>query len=321
MKKIAVIILAAGKSTRMKSELPKVLHPLCGRPVLQYVLDLVKAIRASKTVVVVGHKHEEVTAILPPGLAAARQKKLIGTADAVKCAMPYLKGFKGTVLVLYGDTPLLKKETISKMLKFHTENKLEATLLTAQLDKPGSYGRILRNKVHCIYGIVEEKDANDFQKEIKEINTGIICFDKESLDYALARIKPHNVKKEYYLTDAIGLLHKRSGQVDSMKITDIKEALGINSRVELAQAQEIMRKRINEQHMQAGVTLVDPAATAIDFGVRIGADTTIYPFTVVESGARIGQRCRIGPFTRVKAGERVGDGVCLHGQRLSDYIL
>jgi len=310
-KNIAVIILAAGKSTRMKSDIPKVLHAICKRPMIEYVLDLVRDLKPNKSIAVLGHKHQEVRKYLREGIKAVIQKKLLGTADAVKAAMPLLKSFRGTVLVLYADNPLLKKETISKLLKYHAENKIDATLLTAQLDKPAGYGRILRDKYSSICGIVEEKDANDFQKDIKEINTGIICFNKKSLSGALKHVRPNNRKKEYYLTDIISILYKKGYLVDSVKIADVDEALGINSRSDLARANAIMQRRINEELMRQGVTILDPKTTFIGYATKIGNDTTIYPFTVIERGVKIGKRCSIGPFSHLREGTELKNDVSL----------
>ncbi len=309
--KVAVIILAAGKSTRMKSEVPKVLHPICGRPVLAYVQDLLKPLKAARSVAVLGYQHALVEKALVPGVVPALQKNLCGTADAVKQAMPALRGFKGTVLILYGDTPLLTAATVKKLLKFHREQELDATLLTAVLEKPDSYGRILRDKYNCVSGIVEEKDANDFQKGIKEINTGIMCFDAEALRKVLPLIKANNRKKEFYLTDAISLLYEKSGAVGAVKIGDFKEALGINSRVELAQANKIMQARILEEFMKEGVSIVDPASTFIAYGTKIGGDTTIHPFSVVEKDVKIGARCSVGPFAHLREGTRLEDDVVI----------
>ena len=299
-KNIAVVILAAGKSTRMKSQIPKVLHPICGRPVLAYVLDLVKSLKAKTTVTVLGYKQEEVRKLLPTGVKPVIQKRLLGTADALKSALPALRNFKGTVLVLYGDTPLLKKETIAKLLKYHTENNLDATLLSAHLEKPEGYGRILRDKYSSICGIVEEKDADDFEKDIKEINTGIICFNKERLMRCINMIRPNNRKKEFYLTDIISIFYKKGYLVDGIKIGEINETLGINSRVELAKANAIMQRRINKKLMLDGVSIVDPASTFISYDVKIAPDTTIYPFTVIENGVKIGARCSVGPFAHLR---------------------
>lgn len=306
---LAVIILAAGKSTRMKSAVPKVLHPICGRSMLDYVLDLVKGIKADKVVAVLGFQNREVAKLIRPGIRVVIQKRLLGTADAVKQAAGLLRNFKGTVLVLYADNPLLKKETIKRLLKHHAENNLDATLLTAVVEKPDGYGRVLRDKYSSICGIVEEKDADDFQKDIREINTGIVCFNNRKLFEALKYIRANNRKREYYLTDAIGIIYKNGGLIDSVKAGDLDEALGINSRVELARANKIMQARINEDFMKEGVTIVDPDSTFIGFGARIGRDTTIYPFTVIEKDVKIGRRCVIGPFAHLRESTVIKDDV------------
>jgi len=306
---IAVIILAAGKSTRMKSGTPKVLHNLCGRPVLGYVLDLVSSLKPKQVVAVLGFKQELVRRVIPGGVKISIQKKLLGTADAVKAGLAALKGFKGTVLVLYGDNPLLKKETLGKLLDYHIENNVDATVLTALLKKPSGYGRIIRDKYFSICGIVEEKDADEVQKDIKEINTGIMVFKKESLSGNLKHIRADNRKKEYYLTDIIGILAKKKYLVDGFKVEDSQEALGINTRAELAKANSLMRERINEKLMQGGVTIIDPASTFISFGAKIGIDTVIYPFTVIERGVKIGKRCSVGPFAHLREGAELKDDV------------
>ena len=308
-KDVAVIILAAGKSTRMKSDVPKVLHPVCARPMLGYVLDLVGSLNLKISIAVLGYKHQEVRKALRPGIKTVIQKRLLGTADAVKTALPLLKNFKGTVLILYADNPLVKKETIKNLLKSHRENKADVTLLTAELTHPGGYGRILRDEYASICGIIEEKDADDFQRDIKEINTGIMCFKKESLVEALKAVRPDNRKKEYYLTDTIGILYKKGRLIDAARLADVDEALGINSRADLAKAGAVMQSRINEKLMEEGVTIVSPAATIIGFGAKVGRDTTIYPFTVIESDVTIGRRCTIGPFSHVRNGSRIEDGV------------
>ena len=308
-KDIACIILAAGKSTRMKSALPKVMHPLCGRPVLSYVLDLAKALRIKKVVAVLGHQHARVKKVIPHGVKIAVQKKLAGTADAVKEALPLLKGFKGTVLVLYADHPLLQKDTLSRLLKQHAQNNSDATLLTAKLNKPSGYGRILRDKYATICGIAEEKDADDFQKGIKEINAGTACFNKDRLAEALKGVRANNRKKEYYLTDVVGIFYKKGLLIDSISTTDAREAQGINSRLDLSKAASIIQQRINEEFMLRGVTIADPVSTFISYGVRIGQDTAIYPFTVIEKNVKIGKRCSIGPFVHLREGTRIENEV------------
>lgn len=309
MNTIACIILAAGKGTRMKSDTPKVLHPICARPILEYVLDLVMALRFGKTIAVLGHKHEEVRKLLPLGIDIVIQKELLGTADAVRQCLPLLKDFKGTVLVLYADNPLLTKGTIDKLLKYHIKNNPAATLLTATLDKPSGYGRILRDKYFSISGIIEEKDADEFQKDIKEINTGIVCFNKDDLTDALKHVLPNNRKKEYYLTDTIGILYRQSKLTENLNLTDINEALGVNSRADLAKVNSIMQQRINKFHMENGVSIIDPNSSFISYGTKIGKDSIIYPFTVIERNVKIGRRCFIGPFAHLREGNSLGDDV------------
>ncbi len=308
-KEIAVIILAAGKSTRMKSATPKVLHKLCGRPMLSYVLDLVRSLKPEKVVAVLGHEQKRVREIIPGNVKITLQKKLIGTADAVKVGLTALKGFQGSVLILYGDVPLLKKATLQKLLDYHFTNNVDATLLTAQLKKPFGYGRIMRDKYSSICAIVEEKDADEVQKEIKEINTGIMVIKKQKLENNLKRIRANNQKKEFYLTDIIEILAKQQLLVDGVKADDAKEALGINTGSELAQANTLMRQRINEVFMNNGVTIIDPANTWINFGTKIGADTVIYPFTVIERDVKIGKRCLVGPFAHLRDGVELKDDV------------
>jgi bifunctional UDP-N-acetylglucosamine pyrophosphorylase/glucosamine-1-phosphate N-acetyltransferase len=308
-KNISCIILAAGKGDRMKSQIPKVMHPICGRPMLGYVLDLVESLKLKPAISVLGYKSELVRKIIGPSVKIVIQKKLCGTADAIKTALPLLKSFKGTVLVLYGDNPLLRKETVELLLKYHLESLADATLLTAHMDKPHGYGRILRDKYGVICGIVEEKDADDFQKDIKEINTGIICFNKDKLSAALKYIRPDNRKKEYYLTDAIAIFHKKGYLVESIKVSDIQEGQGINSRRELSLANKVMHKRLNEDFMRKGVTIIDPDSVFISHGVKIGKDTTIYPFTVIERDVKIGKRCFIGPFAHLREGTSLQDDI------------
>jgi len=293
----------------MKSDIPKVLHPICGRPMLMLVLDLVEDLKIKKVIVVLGHQHTEVRKFLKPGIKVVIQKRLLGTADAVKVAQAALGNFKGTILVLYADNPLLKKETIKKLLECHRENNLDATLLTAKLEQPQGYGRILRDKYASICRIVEEKDADDYEKDIKEINTGIICFNKDRLYAGLKYVRPNNRKKEYYLTDIIGIFYKKGYSIDGVGIPNIEEALGINSRQDLAYANKIVQRRINEELMKEGVTIVDPDSTFISYGTKIGQDTTIYPFTVIGSDVKIGKRCQVGPFAHLRGASVIEDDV------------
>ncbi|MFA4984737.1 MAG: NTP transferase domain-containing protein [Candidatus Omnitrophota bacterium] len=310
-KKVAVIILAAGKSTRMKSDIPKVLHPICGRPMVEYVTDTVKAVKPQRIVAVLGYKHQEVRKYFPPGVKVALQQKLLGTADAVKAGLRALGGFRGAVLVLYGDTPLLKTATIKELLKRHFQNNSDATLLTAKLDSPEGYGRILRDSYGSICSIIEEKDADDFQKAIKEINTGIACFDNKALALALKSVRPNNKKREYYLTDAVGLIYGNGGLIYNLAIARACEAMGVNSRLDLSRANHMMQLRLNEEIMRSGVTIVNTDTTVVEYGVSIGEDTVIYPFTVIERDVKIGRHCRIGPFAHLRPGTRLADSVAI----------
>jgi len=220
-----------------------------------------------------------------------------------------LRNFKGTVLILYGDAPLLKPETLKRLLGHHIKNNLDATVLTARMDEPYGYGRILRDKYGNLCGIREEKDADDFEKDIKEVNTGIICFSKKALVDSLARVRAKNRKREYYLTDTLDIIYKKGGLIESVSLKDINEALGINSRSDLSRANTIMQGRINEGLLKQGVSIVDPGSTFIGYGTRIGSDTTIYPFTVIERDVKIGKNCSVGPFAHLKEGTVLQDEV------------
>ncbi|MGA2775610.1 MAG: NTP transferase domain-containing protein [Candidatus Omnitrophota bacterium] len=312
---VAAIILAAGKGLRMKSGAPKVLHQVCNRPMIGYVFDLVKELGIKESVVVLGSKAQEIKKELRPKGKIVIQKKLIGTADAVKTALAKLKGFKGTALILYGDIPLLKKDTIRKLLKYHVQSDSDLTILTAVTDKPQGYGRVIRDRYNTISGIVEEKDTDEVEKDIKEVNTGIICFNKQKLSSVINLVRPNNRKKEYYLTDLIGIFYKKGYLVEGIRITDINEALGVNSRVELALANSIMQKRINEELMLKGVGIIDTGSTFISYDAKIGPDTVIYPFTVIEKDVKIGARCFVGPFAHLREGTRLKDD-CLAGNFL-----
>jgi bifunctional UDP-N-acetylglucosamine pyrophosphorylase/glucosamine-1-phosphate N-acetyltransferase len=297
---IACVILAAGKGKRMKSDLPKVLHPVCGRPMLEYVMDLVKELKISTSVLVLGHQHELVSKTVRPQAKIVIQKKLQGSADAVRQAEKALKDFKGTVLVLYADNALLRKDSLKKLIRYHMENKAEATLLTARVKNPSGYGRILRDKYESICRIVEEKDADAFQKDIKEINIGCACFEKTKLFSALKKVKRNRLKKEFYLTDVIEILYKQNLRVEAVHLADVREGWGINSRVDLAKVNKIMQERILKAHLEAGIGIVDPQSTFVDWGVKIGVDSKIYPFTVIERNVTIGRRCSIGPFCHLR---------------------
>lgn len=312
-KKFVGIILAAGRGTRMKSQTPKVLQPICGEPMLGYVLDLAKGLKLSHTLVVVGHQRELLQPLLDEyRTKAIHQDRPLGTADAVRRTQNALKKFSGNILILYADQPLLKKDTLKKLIQKHIESSASITILTAHMQDPSGYGRIIRDNYARITAIVEEGEAADEQKRISEINTGIICFKKEALFKAIAKIKPNNVKKEYYLTDAVKIMAQEGLTVESFCLTDdAGQSRGINSRADLAQAQNIMRQRILDYFMAEGVSIVSPDATFIDKDCAIGQDTIIYPFTVIEKGVKIGKFCSIGPFCHLRPGTIIEDRVTI----------
>ncbi|MFA4991168.1 MAG: NTP transferase domain-containing protein [Candidatus Omnitrophota bacterium] len=310
MKNIAGIILAAGEGTRMKSSLPKVLHPLCGKPMIRYIVDNLKALGIKKIAAVVGHKADQVKERLE-GVRCVKQNRLLGTGDAVlQTAKIILQDAKiDTVLILYGDTPLLTKETIKKLIDKHKTTGASCALLTAQLKNPTGYGRIKRNSGGKIVKIIEEADASIYDKVIEEINVGVYCFDKNSLFEALKKIVPDNEKEEYYLTDTIGIMAKSNLSVESVVTDNMEEFLGVNTRVELAKAESVMRQRVLDKIMRSGVTVIDPDNTYIEEDVEIGRDTVIYPYTFIESNVKIGSGCSLGPFARLRTGTTVRDNV------------
>lgn len=303
------IILAAGKGTRMRSEIPKVLHKVCGKPVLNYVLDIAKSLRSLKTYVVVGHGSQKVKDAVGDGVDFVQQDRLLGTADAVNRCTSYLKNYQGTILVLCGDTPLLSKDSVAALLKKHHRSGDSATVLTAIVDNPHGYGRIVRETQGCIKAIREEKDATVTENKIKEINAGVYCFRSKDLFGALKKVKLNPGKKEFYLTDIIELLIAQGKNVGTFTTQDGTAALGINTREDLAQAQAVIRRRILSKHMLSGVTVIDPLTTFIEPGVAIGRDTVIHPMTVIHTDVRIGKNCSIGPMARLRPGTRISDGV------------
>lgn len=309
MTDLKTIILAAGKGTRMKSAVPKVLHPVCGKPMIEYVLDVAKAAGSKELIVVLGHMITAVREQLPPEVVTLEQKKLLGTADAVKTTSSHLKSFKGDVLILCGDTPLLTKETVRALVKKHRGSQAVCTFLTAVVHDPQGYGRVIRDMDGKAVAIREDKDAVGFERQIAEINSGVYCINAPALFAALDKVRQNKAKKEFYLTDIIEIFTQDGQTVETVATENFKEALGVNSRIDLAQSQEIIRRRILDRLMLAGVTIVDPASTHIDADVKIGRDTVVRPFSVIENNVRIGSGCLIGPFARIRPGSRIGDDV------------
>jgi len=317
MKDLQTIILAAGKGTRMKSDLPKVLHPVCGQPLIDYVLDLARRIGSAKINVVVGHRSSQVRAVLPkdPKVRIVIQRQLKGTGDAVKSAQSQFIHFAGDVLILSGDAVLLKTKTLKDLVLKHKKSQAAVTFLTTVMQHPEGYGRIIRGFGGKAVAIREEKDATEYEKNIMEINAGVYCFRAPVLREAIRHIKLNPKKKEYYLTDIIAHLTEQKARIETLETEDPAEGLGINTRIELARVEDIMRQRILRQLMLNGVTVVDPQTTYVHQNVIIGRDTVIRPFTFIESDVRIGPHCQIGPFARLRPGTRIGSGV-----QLGNYV-
>ena len=306
----ATIILAAGKGTRMKSALPKVMHSAAGKPMLQHVLDAAITAGAIRNVVVVGFGADIVRASIGEQADYAEQNEQKGTGHAVMMAETALCDFNGVVMVLCGDTPLLMPDTLSILYRQHIETKAAATVLSAKMPDAG-YGRVIRNDDGRVLRIVEKKDCSATELVVDEYNSGIYCFDCKKLFAALKELTPNNAQGEYYLTDVISVLNNQHEKVWAVVVGDWQETIGVNSRVELAQADKIIRDRIREKHLLNGVTLIDPATIYIDCDVAIGYDTIIYPNTFLEGATDIGDNCEIGPNARLINTE-IGHYVKIH---------
>lgn len=296
--KLASIVLAAGKGTRMKSRLPKVLHQVCGKPIIHYAVQVAKLNGADKTVLVIGHGAEEVQKYLGDRVDFARQNEQLGTGHAVQSAMPVIPDDFDTILVTYGDMPLLTAETLQKLVETQTKNSGPLSLVTMISDDPRGFGRIVRGTDRSVAAIVEEVQCTQEQLAISELNVGAYCFDAKWLRQALKRL-PLSPKGEYYLTDVVGIAVQDGLRVDTFTVSDNYEALGINTRVHLAEAETEMRKRILEHWMLAGVTVIDPASTYVEESVAIGMDTILQPNTFLRGDTVIGEGCVIGPNTIV----------------------
>lgn len=294
------VILAAGQGTRMKSKLYKVLHPVCGKPMVQHVVDQVSMLNINKIVTIIGHGAEQVQAELGDKTLYALQKEQLGTAHAVMQAKEILDGKEGVTVVVCGDTPLIQHETMEALFKHHDETGAKATVLTAWTDNPAGYGRVIRNEKGQVEKIVEHKDATDEERLIKEINTGTYCFDNKALFNALSRVKNENVQGEYYLPDVIEILKNDGHSIAAYQTADFEETLGINDRVALSQAEQFMKRRINEKHMLNGVTIIDPLNTYIGPDVKIGQDTVVYPGTILAGQTEVGTNCTIGPNSQIE---------------------
>lgn len=294
---ITAVILAAGEGKRMYSKLPKVLHKVCGLTMVEHVINSTKEIGCEEPIVVIGHGADKVRQAISD-VKFVLQEVQQGTGHAVMQADAYIND--EDVLVLCGDTPLVSSEKLKEMYQFHKQGGYGVTVLTADLDNPSGYGRIARNKDGLVEAIVEDKDADQEQKNIKEINSGMYFFNGPELKKALKKLTNNNAQKEYYLTDCLQIIKAEGYKISAFKTDDSNEIMGVNNRLQLAEANEIMRKRILKVHMLSGVTIIDPNNTYIDKTVKIARDVTIYPGCILEGNTVIDEDCEIGPGTRIK---------------------
>ncbi|MHB8917694.1 MAG: bifunctional UDP-N-acetylglucosamine diphosphorylase/glucosamine-1-phosphate N-acetyltransferase GlmU [Desulfocucumaceae bacterium] len=306
--RLAAVVLAAGKGTRMKSDLPKVLHKICGVPMVCHVLKAAREAGSDRVVLVAGFGGDLVAREVESQAEVVFQHEQLGTAHALRQAAGPLREFDGDVLVLCGDTPLISAGAIKGLVREHRESGASATVLTAHMENPSGYGRVIRDPSGRVQGIVEQKDASPEELKVREINTGIYCFKSGGLFDDLDLIKPDNVQGEYYLTDIIGHYVREGRAVSAVPAGNPAEIMGINDRCQLAAARAALGLRTNTELMLAGVTIVDPSTAYIDSGVTIGRDTIIYPHTVIQGSTVIGGGCAIGPFTQIISA-RIGDSV------------
>jgi len=322
---LSAVVMAAGHGTRMRSARPKPLHRLCGRPMILHVLDALAELPVTRVVVVVGHRAEWVTKTLvehaPPGMAIefVEQEEQRGTGDAMSVALTGLPdeedGDDGDVVVLPGDTPLLRPGTLARLVRAHRATDDAATLLTAVLDDPTGYGRVVRGRDDAVARVVEDGDATDEERQVAEVNTSMYCFKRSVLAPALRRLSPANAQGEYYLTDVVEVLYEAGHRVGSVVVEDTMEVAGVNDRAQLAVAEAELRDRINERWMRRGVTMWDPVATYIDVDVTLATDVVLLPGVILQGACVVGEHAELGPGTRlvdtvVGEGAVVASSVC-----------
>lgn len=309
---VKAVILAAGKGTRMKSEKPKVLHEIFNKPLVSWVLSACEDAGSLENIVVVGHKGEMVSGFISknhPKSVCVEQKEQLGTGHAVSMAKNELKDFSGNVLILCGDTPLITSDSLQKFIKFHAENDADVTVMSAIIDNPFGYGRIVRNEKGDVSEIVEQKDCDNAQKAIKEINAGMYCINWQKAKGFFNDLKNDNAQKEYYLTDIIKWGNKEGLKVSGYVLENADETLGINSRGQLAEAFNIMNLRHLNKLMDEGVTIVSPENTQISPETEIGEDTVVFPNTFINGKNKIGKNCKIGPFAHLRGDCTIEDFV------------
>ncbi len=304
---LAAVILAAGKGTRMRSALPKVLHQICGKPLLSYPITAAKEAGFGQLKIVAGHGADLVKEAFPEDdLTWVEQTTQLGTGHALMCAADSLRGYSGPLLLLCGDVPLLKGETLAQFVKYHSQQESAVTVLTAQMPNPSGYGRIIRSGEQVLE-IVEEKDANDQQRQVTEINTGTYLFDTAFVLSALKGLNKNNAQGEYYLTDVVAAAVAADKKTRALCVEDPTEVMGINDRCQLAEADVLMRWRLNAEHMFSGITMIDPTTVYVDDGVSIGADCVLHPNVHLKGNTKIGKNCIIETGVVIVDTE-VGDG-------------
>ena len=306
---IAAVILAAGKGTRMKSNKSKLVHKIYGKELVKRVVETAKKAEIEDVIAVVGYKKEQVQLVLGDSVNYAIQEEMLGTGHAVLQAEKYLKDKHGKVVVLSGDVPIIRPETIKNLIQKSIKNKEYATLVTAIYNNPTGYGRIIRDEGGSVEKIVEEKDANEEQRKIQEINAGIYCFDIQELLKALKELKPNNAQGEFYLTDVVKIMNRKGLRTGAVTIKDNTEILGVNDRLQLEILTKVLKMRINQEHMKNGVTIEDIDSTYIYDDVKIGVDTVIHPNTTIKGDVEIGEDCEIGPNAYIREGCRLANKV------------
>ncbi|SOB43579.1 bifunctional glucosamine-1-phosphate N-acetyltransferase/UDP-N-acetylglucosamine pyrophosphorylase [Weissella viridescens] len=295
-----IVILAAGKGTRMKSDMPKVLHQVGGKAMVEMVLDASEALNPKKIVTIVGHGGDQVRQTIGDRSAVVEQKEQLGTGHAILMAEPELDDLSGMTLIASGDAPLFTVDTLNRLFDFHAQSGNAVTVLTAQAPDPTGYGRIVRDEQGNVVRIVEQKDATPEEAAIHEINTGVYVFDNKLLFKSLHEVTNDNAQGEYYLPDTLEILRNEGYTVGAYIMDDFDESMGVNDRVALAKANKVLRDRTNEAHMRAGVTLIDPATTYIDVDVKIGPDTVIEPNVVLKGKTTIGSRVYLTSGTQIR---------------------
>ena len=319
MNKYAVV-LAAGKGTRMKSSLHKVLHPVLGKSMVDHAVTNLQKIGVEKIVTVIGYEAESVRQELQDRVEYAMQTEQLGTGHAVMMTKDLLDGLDGVTIVTYGDVPLLTEQTIANLFDYHKEQEAAITILTACTENPTGYGRIIRDEAGNVLRIVEQKDANADELLVQEINTGVCCYDNKVLFEALTKITNNNSQGEYYLTDLVGIIRDMGLKVVAYVNEDFEETLGVNDRVQLAYAEKVLRKRVNEAHMRNGVTIIDPETTYIGTDVKIGQDVVIYPGTIISGNSVIGANTMIGANSQI-TNSTIGENTTINASVISDSVI